>query len=434
MIDTKPLPSCIELEKVVIASLVAHPGQIDTVRATLQPEDFYSSTNQEVYCTLLEMQENGVCIDMITLAESLKSRNKYPDPELIAGEYTDCDFSTHLESHIEIIRKKADLRKIIISASHIMNLGYDAEINPVDILSDLNLLAEEIEERSVVTNDSTPRHGRIISANCEIDKMVDFYKTGLKHRGVSTGWTGVTSHYKPAKGTMNIVTGIPGHGKSEFVDALTANISTEHNWKWSFFSPENYPRELHYQKLVEKHTGKPMLYGNYRMTEVELCRAMAWVDEHYTWIDLHEDNSTLDALLGLVRGTGIDGLVIDPWNELEMRLRAGESETDFICRQLTRLRRFARKQNIAVFVISHPAKMQKNRETGKYDVPTPYSISGSAHWYNKADNCLAVYRDMETNRVQLHIQKVKFKIHGKPGAVELDYDAVTGRYTEISSW
>jgi hypothetical protein len=41
-------------------------------------------------------------------------------------------------------------------------------------------------------------------------------------------------------------------------------------------------------------------------------------------------------------------------------------------------------------------------------VPTPYDISGSAHWRNKADNCLTLWRDeKEPDRpVQLHVQKI----------------------------
>ena len=61
---------------------------------------------------------------------------------------------------------------------------------------------------------------------------------------------------------------------------------------------------------------------------------------------------------------------------------------------------------------------------GNYPVPRPYDISGSAHWFNKADNCIAIWRDVMNNPqlTQVHIQKVRFNSTGHPGVAELLYD------------
>jgi twinkle protein len=62
-------------------------------------------------------------------------------------------------------------------------------------------------------------------------------------------------------------------------------------------------------------------------------------------------------------------------------------------------------------------------------------ISGSQHWWNKADCALTVWRDSEypdSQEVDIHIQKVRFKHIGRPGMVTLRYDRVTGRYHEMS--
>jgi twinkle protein len=59
-------------------------------------------------------------------------------------------------------------------------------------------------------------------------------------------------------------------------------------------------------------------------------------------------------------------------------------------------------------------------------------ISGSQHWWNKADQCITVWRDYDagTSDVEIHVQKVRFKHHGKIGKATLEYDRVTGRYHE----
>ena len=54
-------------------------------------------------------------------------------------------------------------------------------------------------------------------------------------------------------GQLNIVTGVPGSGKSEWVDDLMINTIKNHGIKWAVFSPENYPPQVYYKKLAEKY-------------------------------------------------------------------------------------------------------------------------------------------------------------------------------------
>jgi twinkle protein len=63
-------------------------------------------------------------------------------------------------------------------------------------------------------------------------------------------------------------------------------------------------------------------------------------------------------------------------------------------------------------------------------VPTPYDISGGAMWRNKADNCIAVYANPTdpNGAVEIHVQKVKFKLFGMVGMNPMRWDRITGRY------
>lgn len=72
--------------------------------------------------------------------------------------------------------------------------------------------------------------------------------------------------------------------------------------------------------------------------------------------------------------------------------------------------------------------MRKEKDGLKYEVPTLYDISGSANFYNKADSGLSVYRDFETNKTFLNVQKVKFEHWGNTGQIELNYDPISRRY------
>jgi twinkle protein len=86
---------------------------------------------------------------------------------------------------------------------------------------------------------------------------------------------------------------------------------------------------------------------------------------------------------------------------------------------------------VHVWVVAHPQKLYR-KDDGSYPVPTPYDISGSAHWRNKADNCVTVWRDERDpdSPVQIHVQKIRFREVGSPGMADLRFNRLNGRYTD----
>jgi twinkle protein len=270
----------------------------------------------------------------------------------------------------------------------------------------------------------------------DIEPQIDALYYRETPKGESTGWKTVDNYYTIKTGQVTITTGIPSHGKSEWVDALMMNMAIEHNWSFAVFSPENQPLEEHFAKLAEKFIGKPFHRGVHaRMSKIELDEAKKYIQRWFTFILPPEDKLTVDGILELckheVLKDGIKGMVIDPWNEIDHRRPASMTETEYISYCLTKIRRFAREYGIHIWLIAHPAKPKRN-DNGSYLIPTPYDISGSAHWRNKADNCITVFRHLEDDNspVEIHIQKIRFKEIGKMGKIELRYDKITGRYAE----
>jgi|CXWL01.1.fsa_nt_gi twinkle protein len=297
------------------------------------------------------------------------------------------------------------------------------------------LLKHGIEElRHCITNvKPLPIDGVFTVADLAGDVM-QLYLDGLPG-GVSTGWPSVDEHYTVRPGEMTIVTGIPSHGKSQFLDALTVNLAREHEWSFGICSPENLPVSRHVAKLIEQYCGFPFREGpSKRVPQEDVVTAIDWLHEHFVFIAPEESltiPSLLDTAQRLVARYGIRGLIIDPWNEFEHTRPHGQTETEGISLALTQIRRFARNHGVHVWVVAHPQKLYR-REDGLYPVPTPYDISGSAHWRNKADNCLTLWRDEQKpdQPVNLHVQKIRFREVGKVGMVALQFDRITGRYKE----
>jgi twinkle protein len=265
------------------------------------------------------------------------------------------------------------------------------------------------------------------------EATLDLYRHGL-WGGAEPPSALLADAYKVRPGLWTLVTGIPSHGKSAFIDWLLVGLAIKHDWSFALCSPENQPVQRHIAALASLYTGLP--FGTTSvMDEADLEDALAWLDGRFHFI-LPAESFTLDDILARAKAAvlrhGIKGLVIDPWNEIEHQRPAGVTETEYISQSLTTIRRFARLHDIHIWLIAHPAKLQKGPD-GAYPVPTPYDVSGSAHWRNKADMALSIYRYVEEPErpIEVYVQKVRFRECGEIGVVPLHFDRYTGRYSDF---
>lgn len=266
----------------------------------------------------------------------------------------------------------------------------------------------------------------------------EMYKNGLQP-GRSTGFPSLDPLYTVVPGQWTLVTGIPGHGKSTWLDGVMINLAKRDGWRFGVFSPENQPPTRYYAGLMEKLLDKPFSEGpTPRITPSEKNAAKRWLNDRFKIILPDEEEGgewTLDAVLGLarilVRRYGIQGLVIDPWNELD-HSQAGDREVSYLSQALTKIRRFARLHGVHVWIVAHPTKMQKDGD-GLYPVPTPYDVAGGAHWRNKADNVVAVYRFVgmaDQEIADIHIQKIRFREVGRVGLGHLRTNPLTNSWID----
>lgn len=267
----------------------------------------------------------------------------------------------------------------------------------------------------------------VFNASDISESIYDYYNNGLP-KGCGVDLYELDAYIKFQPGYITTITGIPGHGKSEFLDFILCKLNIIHDWKIALYSPENHPLELHFSKFAEKITGKPF-EGNNRMNEVELKSMINYHSKNFYFINPKED-FTIDNILltvkSLVRKKGIKAFVIDAWNKLDHHYTT--NETKYISEQLDKLSTFCEKQKVHLFLVTHPTKIQKDKATGNYEVPNLYNISGSANFYNKTANGITVYRNFAENTTEIYIQKVKFKHWGSTGCVHLAWDRTNGRY------
>jgi twinkle protein len=267
--------------------------------------------------------------------------------------------------------------------------------------------------------------------------VLDLHRDGGLQRGDLPGWGPLNRLYTVAPGQWTVVTGTPQSGKSELLDAMMVNLAESAGYRFAVYSPENWPVQTHVAKLAEKRARKPFTEGKNRpITASEIESVTDWVLEHFQFIQPEEQ--TPDFIIATAnawrpKSAGKYGVVLDPWNTLDHQ-RGGLSETDYISKTLTSVKSLVQMGNCHCWLVVHPSKLYRAKGDGKFPVPHPYDISGSSHWYNKADNILCVHRpdkaDELSDGVEIHVQKVRFKHIGHIGLADLRWDRVTGRYFE----
>ena len=264
----------------------------------------------------------------------------------------------------------------------------------------------------------------------ELDSI---YKNGLK-KGFLVGHPNFDALCSFETKRLAVVTGIPGSGKSEFIDEMCVRFNILYDYKVAFFSPENMPMEYHAVKLIEKLCGKRLQEIDPRhqnITPGQFAHAKEYYKDNFFHI-LPDDGYTIDNILAkakyLVRRRGIRILVIDPFNRIESEQSAKESETQYISRVLDRLTNFAQQNDVLVFLMAHPTKVRKDNGNG--GIPTMYDINGSANFYNKADFGIIVHRerDESKNYTLVRVEKVKFRHLGQPGDAKFKFNIINGRF------
>ena len=285
------------------------------------------------------------------------------------------------------------------------------------------------ERLNKIINDAEPYPINGISeATAYLDKINDLYTKGTG-RGFSTGYQSVDNIYTVAPGQLTVVTGYPSSGKSNFVDQLMVNLARTSDWKFAVCSFENQP-EVHIARLMELYSFQSFYEGRDRMSQSAKEMAFKWVNEHFLFIDTNgEEPSTLESILtrakAAVKRMGVRGLVIDPYNYIEMP-GSDKSETNAISDILTKVKKFCMAHDVHTWFVAHPSKI--NRSGVEQPRPDGMSISGSMAWWAKTDCGLTIHR--KDNYTELAVWKCRYRWVGTQGETSLIFNKTAGTYSE----
>lgn len=247
--------------------------------------------------------------------------------------------------------------------------------------------------------------------------------------GVITGIGDFDKLFSFHKGQLTVVSGIPGSGKSTFMDFVSMQLALKNKWKIGMYTPENQKVIIHGHRLAEMLIGKPLLQSWNQMTETELAQAIDFIDNVIKYL-FPDDLTSLDELMESIdymsKVYNIDMFIIDPWNTIAHNIARGDTETTYTAKALNKLKYQARELNIHTVIVAHPTKMDEIKPN-QFRVPNLYDISGSANWFNVVDNGIIVHRT-ETNQADIYIKKIKHGFMGSTGKASLNFSRENQRY------
>lgn len=229
-------------------------------------------------------------------------------------------------------------------------------------------------------------------------------------------------------GTLTVFTGHANTGKSTFMDCVVASL-LKRGIPTCLASFETDVKPILLNDLRRAMLGCGP--ADLRNADTSACDAIIREKLHIISQQVDEiDELTVEDFLDLCRTSvlrrGTRVVIVDPWNELEHKMRPGENETMYIGRALRAIKRFAKLYDVAFWIIAHPTKPFE----GKVRMPRLLDISGSANWANKADFGLSYHRADE-HAADLCVTKVRKGYPGRRGNVRVQYDWRISAFTGV---
>ena len=238
------LPHSVEAEQSVIGSMIMDSEAITVASGIITGEDFYSRQYGILFDTMIEMNEAGKPIDMVTLQNSLREKDVPPElsslefvRDLIAAVPT----SANVKYYANIVAEKSLLRRLIRLNEEIANTCYAGKESLEVILEDTEKRMFQLLQRRE-SGDFVPIRQVVMNA---MDRIESASKNKGSVTGIPTGFTDLdyrTAGMQPSD--LVLIAARPSMGKTAFVLNIAQYVAFKKNLPVVMFSLEMSKEQL----------------------------------------------------------------------------------------------------------------------------------------------------------------------------------------------
>lgn len=429
----KYLPHNFLAEKIILSSLLISSQALDIILRNVKVETFYFKNHQELYKNIVQMYENKIPIDMITLNTFLQDNGQL---EKIGGVKVLVELInyvpnlTYLEEYIRLLHDKFLRRCLIklgyetINSAYITNIPLETTLNNLEI--DIFNLVNENETQRVTTTAE-------LLSNIFLELKQKSLKPSLA--GLSSGFYDLDSFTQGfQKSDLIIIAGRPSMGKTALALNIGLNIIKEFNDPVLFFSLEMSKEQLTYRLLTNETdiSNLRLKTGNlYKDDWLKLNQTIKTLASSPLFIDDTPNLSIIDIktkIKKIIFEQNNLGLIIIDYLQLMQTSNSQIVNRTQEISQITRaLKNIAREFNVPIIVLSQLSRNVENR-VNKRPILSDLRESGSIE--QDADLVLMLYRESyynlamenshDLNLVELIVAKQR---NGPIGTVELQFDS-----------
>lgn len=241
----KTQPNSIESEQAVLASMLMNREAVVQVADMLTKEDFYQPQYGAMFEAMAELYHEGTVIDLITLMERLKEKGV---PENVYSIETMQELmsvvptSANAKKYAEIVKDRANMRRVIRLAEHAANDCYTLKDSSVNILNDIENQVLEMTQGGSVRDDVVP-------IRKVVDNVLRNIREAAKQKGnitgVPTGFFDLDDMLTGLHGSeLILVAARPAMGKTAFVLNIAQHVILKTDTPVAIFNFEMNKEQL----------------------------------------------------------------------------------------------------------------------------------------------------------------------------------------------
>ena len=171
-----------EAERAVIGSMMMDPDAVQIASEQLQKEDFYNGQYGVIFAALVEMHQQGIGADLVTIQAKL--REMEIPPELTSVEYigdliNSVPTSANVRHYVKIVQEKSVLRSLIKVTEAITGNCYLDKHPLEDILEDAEKKVYDVVQRR--------NSGEFENIRDVVIRTLDSIEMAAKQQGHITG-------------------------------------------------------------------------------------------------------------------------------------------------------------------------------------------------------------------------------------------------------
>lgn len=396
----RSLPQSLEAEQSVIGAMIIDKSAIAKALEKLNDEDFYRDGHKVIFKAIREMFSKDMAVDLVTLLEYLKSTDmleKAGGVTYISEVSSSVITTANLEAYIKIVEEKSTLRKLIKSATNIIEESYNKQDKVEEVLDLAQKKIFDLAEKQG-SNDYEPLANVLERGFLEIERL--FNNKG-SITGVGSGIRDLdakTSGFQ--KGDMVLIAARPSMGKTTFSLNIAEHAALREGKSVVIFSLEMSKEQLAY-KLLCSEANVDMLKlrtGNLDDDDWErIARATGPLSKARIYIDDTAGLSVMEMrskCRKIKMEHGIDMILID-----YLQLMSGSSGSESRQQEVSEISRsikaLAKEMECPVIALSQLSRAPEQRADHR---PMLSDLRESGSIEQDADVVMFLYRDEYYNK------------------------------------